>query len=329
MKNIVLCFDHTDNRPGLRDATNTQALFRLLEIGPDQVGWYHCGEAPRTEAHRLGRHAKTAANARSAIIDAYRFVADRWQRGDHIFLFGGQHGGHRACELAALLGTVGLMPGCSDDLLDYALATYVLPRTKRTHQDWRRVGQLTAELAGYTETSIPIRFLGLFGAAAIPGAGRSVGPLDNVEVGRHALPIDAGPALRHPDGQVAEVWFRGGPSDIAGGPGACWPLADIALDWMLAGATMAGLAVHDRTSCPNELGAVTPTTLTLHRRQTPPRAHVHASVEMYVRAHPQYWRRLPARIDWADVDWLARGERLAHRPTEALVEHPVLAAVAS
>lgn len=49
-------------------------------------------------------------------------------------------------------------------------------------------------------------------------------------------------------------------------------------------------------------------------RKLPQDARVHASVDLYMRAHPQYWRRLPARIEWADVEWLARGERLMHAP---------------
>ena len=35
-----------------------------------------------------------------------------------------------------------------DDLVDYVLATYALPRTRRTPQDWRRLTRLAAKLAG-------------------------------------------------------------------------------------------------------------------------------------------------------------------------------------
>jgi hypothetical protein len=57
---------------------------------------------------------------------------------------------------------------------------------------------------------------------------------------------------------------------------------------------------------------------------------VHASVNIYLRAHPEYWRRLPAHVIWADMDWLARSERLVHaEPTTARVVPEVLAAAAS
>ena len=44
---------------------------------------------------------------------------------------------------------------------------------------------------------------------------------------------------------------------------------------------------------------------------------MHASVDVYLRAHPDYWRRLPARFAWSDVDWVARAERLLFDIEEA------------
>ena len=45
--------------------------------------------------------------------------------------------------------------------------------------------------------------------------------------------------------------------------------------------------------------------------RVPAGASVHASVQTYLRAHPSYWRRLPAHFVWADPEWAARAERLA------------------
>lgn len=325
MKNIVLCFVHTDERPGPRDPTNAELLFRLLDSDPDQVGWDHAVTAPGV----LSRRSGTVGEARAAIADAYRFLSICWEPGDDIFLFGGGHGGHLAHELASLLGTIGLLPARSDDLLDYALATYALPRTPRTPQDWQRVHQLTAQLRADADIAVPVRFLGLWDTLHIPWTPRSVGPLTNVDAGRHAVAID-GPrrAMEH-GGSVDQVWFRGAHCDIAGGTGACWPLADLALDWMLTGAVEAGLRVANRLSSPSELDALAGTAPTIGVHRPPLDARVHASVEVYLRAHPQYWRRLPARIEWADAEWLARGERLMPQARRPLVEHVALTAVAS
>jgi hypothetical protein len=160
----------------------------------------------------------------------------------------------------------------------------------------------------------------------------------NVVAGRHAVAVDGGNgslAGRLVDAPecVEEVWFRGAHCDVAGGPGACWPLADIALDWMLDGAVQAGVTVRDGSRCeapaPSEYDALAESARTISLRRLPASPLVHASVDVYLRAHPQYWRRLPAHVVWADTDWLARSERLLDAgPPTAHVES-VLAAAAS
>ncbi|MGV9798913.1 phospholipase effector Tle1 domain-containing protein [Mycobacterium sp. NPDC003449] len=322
MKNIVVCFDHTDQHPGRSDATNAKALFELLE-GPDQPASYRSNAgAPGGRRLLPGHHGAVIDEARRAVEAAYRFVGEFWRPGDRIFLFGGADGGQRACELATLLGTVGLLPADADDLQQYALATYLLPRTARTHQDWRRVTRLAAHLLGENHTPVPVHFLGLWDALPIAGTRPVSGPLDNVESGRHAVAVDGGHKRLHHDGQVAEVWFRGAHCDVAGGAGACWPLADIALDWMLDSAVHAGLRVHERPSSPSDVDALAGASPTFGARRVPLDAGVHASVEIYLRSHPQYWRRLPARIEWADADWLARGERLMTAPASPWASVP-------
>jgi hypothetical protein len=65
-------------------------------------------------------------------------------------------------------------------------------------------------------------------------------------------------------------------------------------------------------------------------RKPPVDASVHASVGAYLQAHPEYWRRLPSRIVWADDDWIARGERLVVAPTPSVsVPATELEAIAS
>jgi Uncharacterized alpha/beta hydrolase domain (DUF2235) len=309
--NIVLCFDRAGERAGPGDATNAQALLRLLDDAAGQLVWYHSGSANRSR-----RRERVIAEARAAIAEAYRLLVDRWQPGDAIFLFGVGRGAYCARALARLLGLVGVLPDRTDFLPDYALATYALPATPRTTQDWQRVARLAQMLVGSRELAVPVRFLGLWDMTKLPGLPRPTTPLANVVAGRHAVAIDGGPSgerLSPGDlDRIDEVWFRGAHCDIAGTPGACWPLADIALDWMLAGAAAAGVALRGSSSAPapSELGALAGSARTLPLRRPPLDARVHASVDLYLRAHPQYWRRLPARVVWADRDWLARGERL-------------------
>jgi hypothetical protein len=63
--------------------------------------------------------------------------------------------------------------------------------------------------------------------------------------GRHAIAVDGarGPFARPAAAKIEsieEVWFRGARCDITGGSGACWPVANITLDWMQVGAVKAG-----------------------------------------------------------------------------------------
>jgi hypothetical protein len=220
--------------------------------------------------------------------------------------------------------------------MDYVLAAYAVPRTRRSPQDWRRVTLLAARLAGHRELGVPVHFLGLWDMMTVSGRHVADEPLTNVVSGRHAVAVDG----RHGSGRlvsssesVEEVWFRGTHCDVAGGRGACWPLADIALDWMLDGAIQAGVTVrqdsHRAAPTPSEYDALAGSARTISLRRLPASPLVHASVDMYLRAHPEYWRRLPAQVVWADTDWLARSERLVQAGPPAPVAPFVLTAAAS
>lgn len=320
MKNIVLCFDRAPDPPGRRAATNAGALFALVDSSPHQRTWY-AGDVGRMHPSRHGADAlrwrhTAAASARARIADAYRFLVDVWIPGDEVYLFGVGRGASCARELARLIGTIGVWPYRHDPLLDYLLEAYVLPRTVRTAADWDRVHRLTAALTQRRTVAAHVRYLGLWDAVTVPGVSHPANEeLANVAAGRHAIAIDGGHfGERVNTPAVDEVWFRGAHCDIAGTRSACWPLADIALDWVLDGAVGAGVLLRGgcRLPTPTESDALAGSSHPLSMRRLPEDARVHASVEVYVRAHPQYWRRLPARVEWADTEWLARGERLVH-----------------
>lgn len=318
MKKIVLCFDDA-RMHAAGPGTTVDTLARLLGGNSGQIVWHHRGIAA---AAAPLRRRSVADQARTAVGAGYRLLARCWQPGDTIYLFGAGRGAYCAQDLARLLGTIGVIDSRSD-LLDYAVAAYSLPRTRRSERDWRGVSRLAARLAGTHRAGVGVRFLGLWDTAALPGVQRGA-PLTNVDAGRHAIAIDGGTL---PDrlvgavgGTVEDVWFRGTRRDVTGGEGACAALADIAFDWVLDGALDAGLALGERGTqapAPTELDALAGAVRAVSLRRPPAGALVHSSVEMYVHAHPQYWRRLPARVVWVDPDWLARGERLITLPGPA------------
>jgi hypothetical protein len=154
--------------------------------------------------------------------------------------------------------------------------------------------------------------------------------------GRHAVAIDGAPGaclVSDAREHVEEVWFRGAHCDIAGGPGACLPLADMALDWMLDGAAKAGLSMQPRhrytASTSVTYDAFAGSARTIAVRTVPADSLVHASVDAYLREHADYWRRLPGHVIWADGDWAARSERLMPAAVPVPVVEPALAGVGS
>lgn len=270
MKNIVLCFDHSGE-------SNATALFRLVDQA-GQVGW-------RQYTNRRPE------DARVAVASAYTHLVEHWESGDDVYVFGAGSGAACAQALARLLATIGVLDG---ELRSYMLDTYALPRTPRSAQDWRHVTEVAAGLAEHDDIALPVRFLGLWDTTRIRGTAGQV----DVAAGRHAVAIDGAPTLQRVEG-VDEVWFRGTHRDIVSSP--------LTLEWMLDGAEKAGLRLHRTPSAHVEAES---SALNVGLRRLPDDAVVHASVQMHVRAHPRYWRRLPARVQWADQDWLDRGERL-------------------
>lgn len=324
MKNIALCFDRSRGIGGTGGTTNATALADLMSAGDEQMVWAPACTAGDRDRFR-GRRGTVDA-ARAAIAEAYEFLVAEWSPGDRLFLLGAGRGAACARALAHLLGTVGVLrddiPGWSvGDLRQYVLSTHVVPRTRRDATDWDHIGRLTARLSGRFTVAVDVHFLGLWDTVALSRAGAA--PLvGNVLATRHAVAIDG--SGRRSGAQllggsataVQEVWFRGAHCDVTGGENACAPLAAIALDWVLDGAVRAGALVRQcpQRSVPTAVDALTGSTHTVSFRQIPADANVHASVESYLRAHPSYWRRLPERVTWADIDWAARAERLVPGP---------------
>ena len=351
MKNLFLCFDSTSNRPGPRDATNAETLFRLLATDDDrQLAWYDAGEAVLNSPRLLNPAARrwrgtVAAAARGSVISAYFFLAEHWEPEDRIFLLGAGRGAYCARALARMLGTVGMMAERADHIVKYALDAYALPTQSRTTQDWKQIHQLACVLEGRNDVAVPVHFLGLWDTVKVPGTPPLCEEdwLGNVVSGRHAVAIDGGYGpfgecrIGHADDTIEEVWFRGAHCDVVGGPNAYWPLADITLDWMLDGVVKAGAIIGGegmpRAPAPTDRDALAEGARSLRLRKVPEDALVHASVDVYVRAHPDYWRRLPWHTVWSDLDWAARAERLPVPDTtpaaKAVPDSGELTAVAS
>ena len=330
MKNIALCFDHVGDRrgPGASSgaATNAAALTELLVADDRQMVWW-CPSP--TDAHRFPSRRAHLGSARACVTAAYTVLVERWSPGDRLFLFGSGRGAACAQALARLLGAVGVVRAAelagwtTAEFRQYVLATYAVPRTPREPSDWQRVRELAGQISGGDDVAVEVAYLGLWDSTPIPGEARARAsePLPTVRAARHARAIDGSaqgltPTVSPDSPDIEEVWFRGAHCDLAGGPHAFAALAELSLDWVLDGAVRAGAVIDPSVRAHGapapDLADAAPAHLRpLPGARVPAGASVHASVQTYLRAHPSYWRRLPAHFVWADPEWAARAERLA------------------
>jgi len=332
LKNVVLCFDQLGHHPDVGDGTNVTTIFRLLDESEHQTGWYHTGTP------RRARRRDALADARTTVRKAYAFLVGNCEPDDRVLIFGAGRGGYCAEALTRLLGTVGILPPRWDDLVDFFVSAYGVPRTRRSPREWAGIAHLTAELNGGSESTIAVAYLGLWDALRPPTLpGTPATPVTNVLAGRHAMAVDGGPFgdrlmnVRSQD--IESVWFRGGHCDVTGGAGACEPLTEISLDWVVDGAVTAGALLRSEETAalpvPSQSDALAGSARSVSLRRLPSDACLHASVDVYLRAHPEYWRRLPDRVIWSDQEWLARGERLVPTAAAPVVAPAQLTGIAS
>jgi uncharacterized protein (DUF2235 family) len=269
MKRLVVCCDGTWNRPdqvhgGVVAPTNVTklalGLAREDQWGNPQLLHYERGvgtgrwERLRGGAFGLG----LSRNVRSC----YRFLAEHYEPGDELYLFGFSRGAFTARSLGGLVRNSGILESRHLDRIDDAYALY---RARRPDAHPRGI-EARIFRRMYSHDDCVIRMLGVWdtvGALGIPLRGWYLIPWLNrrwefhdtelssrVRAAYQALAIDErrgafAPTLwrrqDHAREQTLEqVWFAGAHSDIGGG----YPepeLAEITLLWMVDRARACGL----------------------------------------------------------------------------------------
>src|SRR5437763_6169245 len=140
-KNLVVCCDGTWNEPdeargGASSPTNVAKLALAIAVGQDEHA-----QVPQTLYYEPG--VGTAADERITggafryglsrnIRNCYRFLADNYEDGDNLFLFGFSRGAYSARSLAGLVRNSGILHKQHADRVDEAFALY-RDRTSRTH----------------------------------------------------------------------------------------------------------------------------------------------------------------------------------------------------
>jgi uncharacterized protein (DUF2235 family) len=253
-KKIIFCADGTWDTP--QSATNVEKLFNGLSKSATQVPFYDkgVGATGLPIEHLVG--GAFGLGLFQKVKDGYSQIAQVYDAGDEIFLFGFSRGAYTARSLAGMIAVCGLpTKNFNQQLVETAFSAY---RDKGNRQ------QLLASLGANALFDAQIKMVGVWdtvGSLGIPGAVFGVtdplyGFLDttlhpNVRNAYQALAIDEKRREFPPtlwtsapvDGQVMEqVWFAGVHGDVGGG----YPetgLSNITLSWILSKAVALGIEV--------------------------------------------------------------------------------------
>lgn len=282
MKRIVICCDGTWNTPdqtdnGVAEPTNVTKLALAIPLTAGamaQILFYHPGIG--TSGSRISRlyDGFTGSGISDTIREAYRFVIENFEPGDHLFLFGFSRGAFTVRSLGGLIRSCGILRRNAVDAIPNAFQLY-RSRAPGTHPR-ERGATLFRRTYGVEEVS-PIEFIGVWdtvGALGNPLLFGNVSPgnrFHDVDLStkvRHAFQALAVDEKRHffqatlwhqqPDAvdqQLEQMWFCGTHSNVGGGY-ADKGLSDIALQWIAQKARDCGLGVGDVRLTPNALGRI-------------------------------------------------------------------------
>jgi uncharacterized protein (DUF2235 family) len=258
-RNIILCFDGTDNEYAATN-TNVVKLYAMLDREtPDQTSYYQPGIGTIPPPGRIGKIKRwfiTRLDLAFAILlddhveAGYQFLMRYYRHDDRIFIFGFSRGAYTARVLAGMLHKVGLLTSGNEELVPFAWEMYTNGADEHV-------------ASGFRDTfcrKVDIYFLGVWdtvssvGYATRPKIFPFTSYNPSVQIFRHAVSLDERRREfvqnlwtdKVPAGQdVREVWFAGVHCDVGGGyvereAG----LSKIALQWMVGQAKAAGLLLN-------------------------------------------------------------------------------------
>ncbi|MBK5552899.1 DUF2235 domain-containing protein [Pseudomonas sp. TH03] len=292
-RQLIICIDGTNNRFSDKP-TNVLRVFRSLPKNSDALlAYYDQGVGTFGLSETLFEWQKVPSRIaglafgwgiKRNVLNAYRFLMENYQKGDRIFIYGFSRGSYAARVLAAMIHTLGLLPACQVQQLDFAWS--LLTTRTRAEKDapepslkrawsyiwWRLTARkrpdfsLMAQFKATFSQDVDVHFLGLFDTVssvgwvydplAVPYTANNPG----VRTIRHAVSIDERRCFYRQNlwnaakaADLRQVWFAGVHCDIGGGyPPEESQLALITLRWMIGESLEAGLNI-DVASCRGEL----------------------------------------------------------------------------
>ncbi|KAF7979735.1 hypothetical protein HWV62_41104 [Athelia sp. TMB] len=286
-RNLVLTVDGTSNKFGDNN-TNVIELYSRLEASEEQWNYYNSGVGTITKPGTAWKWItqnfdKTvdlaiAWNFEKVIIAAYRWLSERYQQGDRIYLFGFSRGAYQMRVLAAMIKKVGLIQAGNEEQIPLYVTLGFTPNNLKHAERFKET---------FSRRDVNIHFLGVWDTVSSVGlVGNKILPLtdeyEHITIFRHALALDerrvkfipeclmrkkfedvdgkpvdfdelmvplhvAGKSI--PVKRVKEVWFAGSHSDVGGGSlnNDALNLESAPLLWMVNEAAIAGLHLTQST----------------------------------------------------------------------------------
>jgi uncharacterized protein (DUF2235 family) len=258
MKNIVFCADGTWDT--VANQTNVYKLYKACLTTATQVPYYDDGVGSDGIPIEKLLGGAFGVGLFQKIKDGYSKIAQVYEAGDAIFLFGFSRGAYTARSLAGMIAVSGLPTKNFDDaLVESAFQAY------RTPVPAQRAQMLNTLNANYAMDDAKLTMVGVWdtvGSLGIPALIGGVDPVlcqfldtslhPDVLHAYHALAIDErraefpatlwDPASVKPGQVLEQVWFSGVHCDVGGG----YPehgLSDTTLAWMLSKAIPLGLQI--------------------------------------------------------------------------------------
>lgn len=307
MKNIVICCDGTGNEYGSNN-TNVVKLYQSVIRDAGQIAFYDPGVGTFSYLGReLGRRAGIllgkafGAGLQQNIEDAYRYLMDRYQDEDRVFLFGFSRGAFTVRAFAGMLHKCGLLQKGSNNLIPCASKIYNKPNNQEIATGFKET---------YCHECKP-HFIGVWDTVGSLGWFRRKKVFDatlheDVTYGYHAISVDEkrkkfpvslwDETQKRAHQTIEQVWFPGAHSDV-GSSYAETGLSDIALVWMLKNAEQQGLRLKkgwaDKLS-PDPSGLIHESRTGLWRVWRPAVRHIPAGAKI----HKSVFDRMNSQINY-------------------------------
>jgi uncharacterized protein (DUF2235 family) len=259
-RNIVLCFDGTNDKYAAHGDTNVVKLYQMLDRDETrQLLYYQPGIGTMAPIGVWGK-AKTwfikkldlaiAWVLEEHVTDGYRYLMRYYTPGDRIFIFGFSRGAYTARAVAAMIHKVGLLTKGNDELIPFAWDTFRRERRKEVAAGFKRT----------FARPVDIHFIGVWDTVSSVGwmwdpqhlpysannpSVRFVRHLVALDERRAYFPQNLWTGTSTDPEAVKQVWFAGVHCDVGGGydePRQAG-LSKVALAWMVREATGQGLLV--------------------------------------------------------------------------------------